>query len=231
MNAPFDQRDRPAAEPAHRRTDGQRPDDGDCHHSNVGRAFCGENLDAGRNQNHRDRIVEPGFSFQRRHDPLACLHLPIADQGQHGCGVSRRHDSPHQQGLHPAKAEQEMGRHCGQSRSQQDAERGQGKRGAQDHAQAPQACAQPPVEQDERERQRPEEIGLVVRVKVDLPGSLHPGQHAKAQEDQQERRPCPARGRSAGNRQQDQARGGQKNEIGIVHRGALWPALPMDRKG
>ncbi len=109
-------------------------------------------------------------------------------QQKHRRGIGRRHHGADQQRFGPVQIERISGDRCGDQRGQQHADRRQHHRGRQHRADALKPRAQAAIEQDQRQRHRPHQIGGAHIVEPQLARTGIAGHHADQQEHQQQRR-------------------------------------------
>ena len=131
------------------------------------------------------------------------------DEKEHRSGIGRGHHGAGEQGLGPIQPEGELGEWGCQHRAHQDADCGQRQRGGEHAAKCGKARAQAAVEQDQRQRDRTDQIGGTHVVEFDAEPDIA-GAHANQQEDQQEGRPEPQRDEARQDAGQHQ-RGAQQN--------------------
>ena len=96
-------------------------------------------------------------------DPRTQPQPARVEQKEYGGGVGRRHDCAHQHRLGPAQAERKLGDRGRERRGEHDADGRERNRGAEHVAEGREPRAQPAVEQDKRERHRPDDIGRIAR--------------------------------------------------------------------
>jgi hypothetical protein len=141
-------------------------------------------------QQHRDEdghgVVEAGFDFQGAGDTLIEPQATALDDIEHGSGIGGADDAAQQQAEAPVQAHQPGGKAAHQCRGQGHAQRGQAQGRLEADAERGQACAQATVEQDDRQCQVADQVAGFEVVEAQA-GTVHTGDHAHHQEDEQGR--------------------------------------------
>ena len=152
------------------------------------RAFADrDELDQHQGQKYRERVVGAGFDLQRRADARTQAQALGMHQQKHRGGVGRGHHGADQQRLGPVQVERIFGDRRGDQRRQQHAGGRQHHRRRQHRADTLKPGPQAAIEQDQRQRHRPHQIGGADVVEPQLAGTGIAGQHADEQEYQQQR--------------------------------------------
>ncbi|QHB30390.1 FAD-dependent oxidoreductase [Pseudomonas monteilii] len=145
---------------------------------------AGDHVDQGDSEEHRHRVVAARLDFQRSGNPL--VQAFAAQQREHRRSVGRADDGADQQALDQAEVEQPGGDQAGEGGGDHYPDRGQRQRRPQCHAKACHPCAQATVEQDHCQCQVAHQVGGGVVVEDDA-ATIHTGDHADGEDDDQDR--------------------------------------------
>ncbi len=111
---------------------------------------------------------------------------PLAlQQREHRSGVGGADDGTKQQALQPVQLQQPGGKRTRQRGADQHPEAGQGHGGPQPHPEVFHPCAHAAIKQNDRQCQAADQKGGVGILELNTANTVHPGQHADDQEDQQ----------------------------------------------
>ena len=176
-------------------------------------------LDQEHGEQDGERIVAAGFDLERGADARPQAKTAGMHQEEHRRGVGRGDDRAHQQRFAPAHVEQVAGDRGGQPRRDHDADGRQRGRRRQHAAEGRQPRTQAAVEQDERQRDRSDQIGHAHVVEFDAARSRLARQHADDQEHQQQRRPETGRNQARHDAGQNQERTEQNADTERVEKG------------
>ena len=147
-----------------------------------------DQLDQHQGQEHRERIVAAGLRLQRGADARPQPQALGMHQQEHGRGIGRGDDGADQHGFGPAEVERIFRDRRGDERGHQHPHGGERHRGRQHGAVALEARAQAAIEQDQRQRDRADQIGGTDVLEFDMTGAGITREHADDEEHQQQRR-------------------------------------------
>ena len=154
-----------------------------------GRALADRNqLDQHQGQEHRERIVGAGFNFKGGADARPQPQPLGVNQQEHRGGVGGSEHGARQQRFGPVQVERIFGHRRGDQRGEQHAESGEHDRRRQHRPDGLKSRPQPAVEQDQRQRNRADQIGGSDVVELQAAGAGVAGNHAYHEEHQQQRR-------------------------------------------
>ncbi len=177
-----------------------------------------DHADGGDGEEHGHRIVDARFQFEQRADTRTQLQAAAAQQEEDGCRIGGSHDGADQETLLRAERErpcaERPGEACGDENAHGCQHRCRGDRGAD----VEKARTQTAIEQDDRKRQRSDQISEAVIGETDPARAIFSGQHAHGEEHQQDGR-AEARGDQAGEYAcHDEARAEQERGVGKSNR-------------
>ena len=179
-----------------------------------------------RGEEDRDRVVGAGLDLERRLDPLAEVDAAGAQQKEHRRGVGGGDDRGEQEAFDPADVEQQVGGGAEDQRRQQHAQRRQHHRRGAGGAEVPDARLEAAVEQDDRQRQRADEVGNRAAVELDAEQPVLAGEQAEGEEHQQQRRPGAPGGEAGQGTQRHQACCDQDRQVHRVEHAPAASLLP-----
>jgi hypothetical protein len=139
-------------------------------------------------QEDRHGVVAGGLDLERRGHPLLQLGPRVAQEGEHGRGVGGPYDRADQHALQPVQAQRPGRKHPHQRRGDHHAGRRQEGRRPQCNAEPLPLGAHAPIENDDRQGERADDVGRVEIVEADSAGAVFAGKHAQAEKNQQQRR-------------------------------------------
>ena len=174
-----------------------------------------QHLDQRQGEENGDRIIGSGFDFQCRAHALADFRVAGAQQEEHGSRVGRADDGAEQERLDPAEPHQEMRGRSHDADGEQNAECRQHECRRCRLAQRVDRRAEPGIEQDQRQRNRTDEIGRIGVVEFDAE-TIGAGDEANDKEQQQKGR-AEAKGEQRRKRsRQDQRRADERQYVDAV---------------
>lgn len=163
-------------------------------------------------EKHRHGVVGAGFDFERGVEAPCQIHATLVQQQKDGRGVGRSDDGADQETFEEPDAKRPHGDRAGDRRGDDDSKRGKRRRRRPRHAHGGERRAQAAVEQNHRERHAADEKGGVEIVEGDAKNAVFAGEHAEAQEHEQQRRADPRRNH-AGDDADDQKTAGKQDQV------------------
>jgi len=155
-------------------------------------------------QENRHGIVGAGFHFQRRLHPVAQFQPADTQQEKHRRRVGRGDDRAEQHGFNPGDPEQVMRRDADKTAGQHNPGGSEHQRRRRRKAIAAQGRVKSTVEENDRQRQRADEIGDAAAVEGDAQEAVFAGEQADAQEHQQQGRADPSGNQARQRAERDQ---------------------------
>ena len=161
----------------------------------------------------RHRVVGAQLHLQGRAHPIANGDAADPQQKEHGGGVGRTHDRSEKERMQPRQSQQVVGGHTHQAGGHDHAERRQHHRRPERRAYAPDLRVETAVEENDRERDRTDEVGDPGIVEPDATQAVLARQQAHGEKHQQQRG-ADAEGDEAGEgRNGDQPRADQNRKV------------------
>ena len=170
-----------------------------------------QRADHGGNEQDRHRIVGTGLDLQRGLDALVEADAAVAQEREHRGRIGRADDRREQHAQPPVDIEEPGGEHAEQGRRTDHAPAGQHRGRPQRHPEAAHPRAQAAVEQDHRERRLRDQRGDEEVLEDDAARPVLAGEHADAEEEQQQRQAEPG-GDGAGEHADEQQQAGEQEE-------------------